>query len=712
MTGAALPAADVCRWALELQDRRPYHVAALWRAESFVASEGRPMAERRALALNAVLDRCDLPVLPGELLLGSGIGRLAESGDADALAAAREVLAAIGSRHFGTGFDHLAPDYPALLAVGIAGLRRRAEESRKRHRGDRRAFLDAIVLALDGLSAHLRRWAAAARVAALGHPAQAALLERQAAMLDRLSTEPPATFWEALQLVLITHCAFQLDERYAMALGRLDQYLHPFYQADVAAGSLAAGDAQTLLDHLFAKLAHRGDIQNICLGGVDARGENAVNDLSMMCLDAVRRIGQPGGNVTARIGKGTPDAFLHKCAEVIRTGIGFPAVFNDEVQIPALVAQGYPLEHARDYCFVGCIEAFIPGKQGPWSDGRFNLLHCVDLALRNGADGLTGRQLGPQTGEPATWEAFYEAFLAQMRAGLAAHVRAVNDMKRQAEDRAADLVSPLMSALVEGCIERGLDVCMGGALYPSNHGIAGMGIGSVADSLMAVKRFVYDHGAFTLGQLRQMLDANFENFEAERQLLLGGAPKYGNDDPEVDALAVETAAAFGRECLRYRTPRGGHYWALMGANISNIYAGREVGATPDGRLARQPLSDAASPTFGRDLKGPTAVVRSVAKLRYELAPGGNVVNMKLSPRALAGERGLANLAALIRTCFELGGIQLQFNTTDRELLRRAMAEPEEHRGLVVRVSGFSAYFVGLDRAVQEDILARTEHSFA
>jgi len=379
------------------------------------------------------------------------------------------------------------------------------------------------------------------------------------------------------------------------------------------------------------------------------------------------------------------------------------------VQIPALVACGYPLEDARNYCFVGCIEIYIPGRHAPWSDSRFNLPRCINLALWDGYDTVRAQQVGPHTGEPESWAAFFAAFLAQMRVCLQAHVIELNAIKQAAEDRAEELTSPLMSALFDHCIARGLDIAAGGACYPANHGVACMGIGSTADALMAIKRFVYEQHRFCLDEMREMLSANFSGFEAERHLLLTGAPKYGNDDAEVDAIAVAAAEVFGKECLSYRTPRGGQYWSLLGSNVANIYAGREVGATSDGRLAFEPLSDAASPTYGRDRWGPTAVVRSVAKLDYRLHPGGNVINMKLHPSTLAGAEGLRALAILIRTCFDLGGIQLQFNTTSREELINAMEHPEAYDNLVVRVSGFSAYFTRLGREVQQDILSRTEH---
>lgn len=693
---------------------RTVNMAPHWRADSFRRTEGLHPSLRRALGLRAILERVELPVWPGELIVGIGNpARLGPAGCVEpaVLAADRQCCADVGMRGFTTHVDHHAPDYETLLACGFGGLRARIRESLGRQSdAERRAFLESVDVAIDSAAALMRRYAARLREVAALDPSGRDLLLSHADSMDHLADAPPRTFREALQLVYSYHCMMQHDERYAMAFGRLDQYLFPFYRRDLAAGVLGAEEAQTCLDHLFAKITVDADVQNIAVGGVRPEdGSDATNDLSYMILEACRRIGLPGGNVTARIHKNTPERFIRKCAEVIRSGVGYPAVFNDEIEIPALVDLGYPVSDARDYCFVGCIEVFIPGRTAPWADSRFNLLQCVNLALFGGVDSLTGTRLGPDTGEPPTWEAFFEAFLTQMRARLAGHVEALNAAKAAAQAQARSLTSPLMSALVRDCIERGRDVNDGGARYPGNHGIAGMGIAVTADSLMAIRHFVYECKALSLARLRQVLEADFEGFEAERRMLLGGAPKYGNGIAEVDEIAAEVTRLFGQECLKYRSPTGGAYWALMAANVNNIPAGREVGASPDGRRARQPLSDAASPTFGRDLSGPTAVVRSVSRLPYRFCPGGNVINMKLHPTAIEGEEGLGALAALIRTCFDLGGIELQFNTVDRKVLQEAMARPDEYGDLVVRVSGFSAHYTSLDRAVQEDILARTEH---
>ena len=692
---------------------RTFNRAALHRAASFNATTGEPTTIRRAKALNAVLRQCELIHFPGELLAGSSIGRLVPSTDAleQQWEFARPILKATAGRNFVSHNDHSAPNYLALLQVGLAGLMRRSRESLARQTDPPcRVFLESVLIALDGARQHLRRWAGHLRRMAATDADHALLLGQQAATMHRLAEEPPVTFWEAVQLVWITHTILQCDERWAMALGRMDQYLLPFYRRDLQTGRMTADQSQAILDHLFGKLTGLGgDIQNIAIGGLTPDGNDGTNDLSFMILEACKRVGRPGGNVTARIHAQTPAPFLLKCAEVIRTGIGYPAVVNDEILVPALREQGCPLEDARDYCFVGCIETFIPGRMAPWADSRFNLLYCVNLVLFGGLDSLTGKQAGPDTGEPATWEGFRQAYLLQMRHKMREHIENLDAVKKPYQQKAAEFASPLLSALTADCIERGLDLNDGGARYPANHGIAAMGIGVTADALAAVKRFVYDEKIFSLTQLRTMLRANFEGYEAQRQQLLRRAPKYGNNEPEVDGIAVEVTRTVGEECLKYRNPQGGRYWALMAANVQNVSAGLEVGASPDGRLSRQPLSDAASPTFGRDTHGPTAAVHSVSKLPYRCCPGGNVINMKLHPSTLSGDTGLTALASLIRTCFNLGGVQLQFNTVDRELLRQAMAQPEHHRDLVVRVSGFSAHFVTLDRAVQEDILERTQH---
>ncbi len=694
---------------------RTMHVGAICRGRSFRETEGEPTPIRRARAHAAVLDQCALVHVPGELLVGSLWGKMAPPDDALAaeLEELRPVLEAVGRRHFGSHYDHHAPDYEGLLAEGLGGLRGRTCGALARFASDtgRSVFLESVRIALDGASDHCRRWAdlleGRSRDRAGAH---SDLVAHQARQMAHLAESPPRTLWEAVQLVWITHTILQLNDHYAQALGRLDQYLYPFYRADIQAGRLTPDEVGLLLEHLFGKLTGiPGEVQNVCVGGLRPDGADATNELSFLILDACVRVSRPGGNVTARIGERTPRTFVLACAESIRSGLGYPALVNDDVMVPALVEQGWTIEQARDYCFVGCIETFLPGRQAPWSDSRLNLLSCVNRVIFRGADNAHGEPVAPDTGEPESWGSFLEAYLAQLRHSIGESVEQLNAMKTPFFDEPGRYVTPFLSALTRDCIERGRDVNDGGAVLPANHGVAGMGIGVTADALAAVKRLVYERGAYTIHELRELMGTDFAGREADRQRLLHDAPKYGNDDEDVDAIAVAVTEAFGRECMKHRTPGGGTYWGLMAANVQNVSAGREVGASPDGRRAHAPLSDAASPTFGRDVSGLTAALKSVARLPYHLCPGGNVVNVKLHPSLLAGGRGLNVLTDLVRVCFALGGAQLQFNTVDRDVLIEAMERPEDYAGLTVRVSGFSARFTTLDRSVQEDILRRTEH---
>ncbi len=689
----------------EFKQGKSVGLAGVRRKEAFDENPDRPGTVKYALGLNRILEKSFTPVFAGDLLPGVGFfGMLAQADHPDAGKDEEEP-----ARRFGTYADHHAPGYEKLLKLGFKGLKKEASDSRLRY-SDKASldFLESVLTALEGASAYMNKWAARLSETCGDVPEFKKLQTRLSGSFAWLAENPPRSFHEAVILVYSFHCMMQMDQRYAMAFGRMDQYLFPFYITDIEKGFTDKETAQTVLDHFITKITITEDVQNICVGGVDSKGENAVNELSYMILEACRRVGKAGGNVTARISACTPDCFLEKCAEVIGSGVGYPALFNDDIEIPALVENGYSLEDARNYCFVGCIEIFIPGKSAPWTDTRFNLLKCVNLVLFNGVDSLTGESAGLETGEPATWEEFYQAYQKQLRFGMDEHADWKNRHDTEFEKNAYERTSPLMSTLTESCVEQGIDISGGGALYPSNVGVGGMGIGSTADSLSAIRKFVYEDGTFTLENLRTFCRADFNGYERERKILIKGAPKYGNDDEFVDEIARDVSRDFGRECLRHRTVRGGQFWGLMAANINNIGAGKEVGATPDGRHSLTPLSDAASPTFGRDTHGPTAVIKSISKLPYNLCPGGNVINMKLHMGE--DENRFRNLVSLVRACFKIGGIQLQFNTVDRETLRKAMECPEEYRDLVVRVSGFSAQFIGLAPAVQEDILSRTEHS--
>ncbi len=663
-----------------------------WRTQACRESMGQPEPIVRALAFARVLREDALHFYDGDRLSGSHVGWHAGALPGDLSRAEYEALVnewrTRGQRDFWAGWDHTLADYPKLLAIGIGGYLTHARATLQvRTAPCEQAALRGMIVALEGFSAYIRRWATAAARRGMADLAEIA---------QHIAAEPPRTFHEALQLVAFTHLAFESEGRYAMALGRIDQYLLPFYRQDVAAGRITPAEALDLLCHMWVKLAENGGVQNICIGGLTPEGADATNELSYLCLEATRLVQSPYTNLSARFHDDTPEAFYRACFSVIRTGIGFPAIFNDHVLIPGLVEIGIPPAVARDHCMVGCIETMLAGRQQAWSDGRYNMA----LQLMRAMDRVQGR-------DDLSFEVLQGAFLSEMRDSLAAYCRDFNAyIARFPPDLFPD---PFLSALTCDCIERARDINDGGAEFPRMHGIAVMGLGTVADSLAAVRELVFEQRRFSYDELMDALAADFQGYEPMRQALVNDAPKYGNDEDAVDAIAASLVDWVSRECLKHRIDGGGWFVAAMAANVSNIPAGREVGATPDGRRAYTPLSDAASPYFGRDTHGPTAFLNSVSKPDYHRVLTGSVVNMKFEPAFFRGEQGERVFLALMKAFVRNRVQELQFNFTGNEVLRDAQRDPELHRDLVVRVSGFSQYFVQLSKEVQDDVIRRRAH---
>ncbi|MBQ7378068.1 MAG: hypothetical protein IJW70_00145 [Clostridia bacterium] len=623
-------------------------------------------------------------------------------------------VAAYPERWFGTNKDHFAPDFETVLTVGIVGLLDRIEASEKVHASDVDAldFLSAMRHGLHALQQRLLAHANRARELRGTDGYDDARLAFIAKNCEQLAVGIPESFAQGLQLVWMIHSCFLYEGRYAMALGRIDQYLYPLYQRDVSAGVLDREGATELLENAFVKICEQryylggDDVVNICIGGVDAKGACAVNDLSYCVLYAVRNVNMPGPNLSARITPDTPDAFLDECLKVIGTGLGYPALMNDTVNMAALRRYGYEEIDVRNYCMVGCIENFISGMQPPWSDGRFDTPRFLEYVLFDGEGFDKGRK-GIKTAPLAqitSMEQFMACLEQQISEGVKQYVqgfRAYNDIPDP-----QNYTSPFLSCFCRDCIARGRDINMGGSRYPSVHGAALMGVGTMSDSLAAIEKVVFIDRAVTLPELAEALKCNFEGYEHLRALLLA-APKYGNNDPFVDKYAVWFTSYLSDQFDLYRTRDGGGIYTAMAANTSNIWAGAHIGATPDGRRAGEPLSDAASPTYGRDTKGATSTLQSVSKPDYTRCACGTVVNQKYSP-AMFEDGKREKLLSLIRVYFAKGGQEIQINATSAKVLRDAMEHPEQYASLVVRVSGFSAFYVTLDRSVQEDILRRTQ----
>ncbi len=708
----------------EIRAGKPGRLARdIFYADGFLAHRDEENVIARAYACASVFRLHEKHIYDSDMIAGSIRGLFSDDWTEDDHRFAGKILSSYGFRGFWENADHFAPDYAGFLKNGVGGTLRNIEDSMTQHRQDADAvdklnFLRAAKITMKAFSAMIQAYADAAAEKA-GQTANTSIRSRllEVAETCRAVTEDaPKTFRQALQLVWLCHVSFVCEGRYAMALGRMDQYLYPYFRADIESGSITHAQALewiecTLLKiHELAAFAGGDDVVNIAIGGVKPEnGEDAVNDLSYLILQAVGRCNVPGPNLSARLHSGISSDFLDACLQVIGTGLGYPALMNDDVNIPALNRYGYALEDCRNYCMVGCIENFIQGMQPPWSDGRYNTPKYLELALNNGYCMMTGERRGPQTGEPSafqTMDQFMEALEEQMRFGASEYMM----LFRNANERPNPLnyQQPYLSCYCRDCIARGLDINRGGAKYPSVHGACGMGIATMADSLAAIEKLVYEDQVMTLTEMRNILRDNFEGHETERVQMLK-APKYGNNNDYADKYAVWFVNKQEEIFSAYRTHDGGRIYTLIASNVANIPAGQEIAATPDGRGKGEPVSDAASPMHGMDTHGPTAAALSLAKPDYTLAAGGTVVNQKYSPEMFREPEKRKKLAAMIRTYFEMGGQEVQINSVSRGVLKDAMVHPENYKNLVVRVSGFSAYYTLLNRAVQEDILKRTEH---
>ncbi len=683
-------------------------------AEGLAAHYDDPSPIARAYGFERMMTGVSKHVYRSDRIVGSLRGLYAEDVPEHAKGRAKRILNNYGFRSFLTNADHFAPDYAGFLRDGIGGTIEKIRRSMTAHEADadsakKMHFLTAAEISMAAFGKMIEQYADAAEQAAKTYGEEE--LYEAAHACRKVSYAPPETFREALQLVWLVHIAFVWENRYAMAFGRMDQFLYPYYKEDIDAGRITREEALSLISSALIKIVdvNRENVCNIAIGGVKpADGSSAVNELSYILLDAVGACSVPGPNLSARIHKNAPDEFVDACLKLIGTGIGYPALMNDEVNIPALERNGYALEDCRDYCMVGCIENFLPGMQPPWSDGRYNSPKYIELMLNNGRCMQTGLQLGPKTGEAEdihSMDEVMEKLHLQMKAGAAEYMAFfINDNDRWNRGRYAQ---PFLSCFCRDCIGRGLDINDGGTIYPSVHGAGCMGIGTMADSLAAIERVVFEEKKASLPELRDALKADFAGYEALHRELLK-APKYGNNNDFADKYAVWFVDEHARLFDAYHTPDGGSIYTAIASNVSNIPAGLEVAATPDGRKNREPLSDAASPMHGMDTSGPTAVVLSTSKPDYTKVSCGTVVNQKYSPSMFCDEEKRAKLRALIRVYFSRGGQEMQINSVSRAVLTDAMENPDKYRSLVVRVSGFSDYYTRLTREVQKDILKRTE----
>jgi len=654
---------------------------------------------------------------------------------------AQEIGAISGRGNITSGDGHIIMNIPQVLNKGLEAIIAEAQTALdglspyEASEFKKRAFLQGAAIALQAAIRFANRYADEAERQASDPSMDSerkAELVRIAQGCRQVPAGPARNFQEAVQSAWFVHLISQIESNgHSFSLGRFDQYTYPFYKADLEAGRITHDQALEMLELLWLKLfsiikvrpwSHTRfgigypTYQNVTIGGQTPDGQDATNDISTMVLQTIRetRLAQP--NVSARIHAGTPDRFLMECARTIRLGFGMPAMKNDEIIIPALLEKGIRPEDAYDYAIVGCIEAAVPGKWGYRNTGMsfLNLLKVLELTLNNGADPATGVQLLPGRGDLTGFDAvesLYETYREQLRF----YTRISIEMDTVADTCLEEMVpDAFCSALVDDCITRGQTIKEGGAVYDIVSGLQS-GVGNVANALMALKTTVFDEKTLSAEQVREALAANFENAGGElvRQRLLH-APKYGNDIDQVDVYAVRVIKDYLTEAGKYhntrygRGPIGGVY-AGSTSNISaNVPLGASVGATPDGRRAGEPIAEGVSPVHGTDTGGPTKVLRSVTKLPT-IKSIAQLLNLRLSPTTLATEEGLRRLVMLLKGFRNLKAWHVQFNTVDTETLLDAQQHPGQYRDLVVRVAGYSALFVTLDKATQDDIIRRTVH---
>lgn len=683
--------------------------------------------------------------------------------------------------YFYNGIGHFTVKYEEVLAIGFEGIKAKAQaaldaiDCTDPDYQKRSTFLEAVKISCDAAMLYAKRYALLALEEAkeCSDPVRQRELLQIAENCARVPAKPAESFYEACQSFWFVQELLQTESSgHSISPGRFDQYMYPYFKADLDAGKLTREQAQEYMDCIWVKLndlnkcrdaasaegfAGYSLFQNLIAGGQNEEGMDVTNDLSFMCIEAAMHVPLPQPSLSVRVWNKTPHSFLIKAAKLTRTGIGLPAYYNDEVIIPSLMSRGVSLQDARTYNIIGCVEPQAHGKTDGWHDAAFfNMCRPLELVFSNGMDG--GEQVGPRTGEIsdfATFDDFFNAYKEQMNYFIKLLVNADNSIDVAHAERCP---LPFQSCMIDDCIGKGKSLQEGGAIYNFT-GPQGFGIANVADSMLAIKQLVYDDKKLTLADFKDALDNNFgHGFSIQkctevtenimRELLEKGqsvsvedasricqtvyqssidhadrarydeilkmiadVPKYGNDNEEADLLARDVAYTYTKPLENYRNPRGGIYQAGLYPVSANVPLGAQTGATPDGRLANTPVADGVGPMQGRDVQGPTATANSVSMLDHMIASNGTLFNQKFHPSALTGQEGLEKFVALLRTFFENKGMHMQFNVVSVETLLDAQKHPEKYRSLVVRVAGYSAHFTTLSKSLQDDIIKRTMQMF-
>ena len=611
------------------------------------------------------------------------------------------------------GQGHIIPDFETVLKRGYGQIRNEVKE--KLEKNPENEFYKASLITLEATISHIKRYEELAQkmVSEEKDESRKKELQKIEEISGKVATEPAGTFLEALQLLWYTSIVLQMESNASsISLGRIDQYLYPYYKNDIEKGE----DKDKLKEYLEAFYIKTNDVvllrsehsakffagfpsgYTALLGGVNIYGQSAVNELSYLCLEAYHDIRLPQPNLGIRVNDIEPKKFIKKTCETIALGTGIPQLFNDEVVIPSFLSRGVSLEDARDYSVVGCVELSIPGKTYGLHDiAMLNILKIMEKVLYNNenSENLTLEKINGEIKESIS---YYVKLMAEG-----------SNIVDEGHKKYAPV--PLLSTIVKDSLEKGKDITAGGARYNFS-GVQGIGLPNLCDSLMIIKKFVFDEKKYTFKEVIEALKNNYEGnvYEKMKNEFISDETKYGNDIDEVDNISAEILRYYCKEVEKYKNPRGGIFIPGSYTVSAHIPLGEVVGATPDGRLSGEQLADGGlSPMFGRDVFGPTAVLKSLSKLDNVLLTNGSLLNVKLSPSAVKTEEGINKFVNFIYAYMKLKLTHIQFNVIGVETLKKAQIEPEKYGNLVVRVAGYSAFFSELNKKIQDDIIHRTEH---
>ncbi len=628
----------------------------------------------------------------------------------------------------------VAPYWTMILKNGWGGLINEAKENiahltdTEPDQADKIDFYRGSIICLEAMGNYSRRASKVARDAATkeSDEKRKAELLKIAENCDWLATEPPRDFWEAIQFIwlILVGCMAEGNAP-SYSPGRVDQLLWPYFEKDILEGRMTVAFALELIEAFCIKtsestwlvsenaamyFAGYQPFHTLNVGGMDTRGLDATNDLSYLWITSKMDVQTHAPSLCARVHKGSPEHFLQHIAKLARMGLGYPAIYNDESAIKMMLLSGGTVEEARDWQIVGCVEPFISGKMAKWSDGgHYNFATAIEFVLTNGKSLMNDNQLlGLETGDPTKMS--FNDIKEAVKKQLSYLIDAISVCAYTCERLYYEMTPfPYMSTLLDGTYDKGKDLTAGGVKYTYGSAFIGTGIADLVNSLSAIQKFVFEDKTITMEELVKACEANFEGYEVIHEMLANSTPMYGNDIPEIDIMAGEFSDYAYQEITKHKSFRGPSYISGLFPVSSHVPHGLVVGAMPYGRYAGTPLADGLSPNGGTDTNGPTAVLKSVSKVNHELHTAGTLLNMRLDPASVRGETGLKRISSLIRTLVDLNIYHIQFNVTNSEILIKAQETPEEYKGLIIRVAGYSAYFTELCTEMQDDIIHRTIH---